>query len=82
MLQNVGQIGVEIHTATPDYKDWDLINRQRYIFKQLLLSFYDIHSKLGFKLVSYNPNGCLHTDMDDPYFMNYSYFDVLFYKAK
>jgi len=82
ILKNVGQIGVEIHSATYTYAGPEQPKRQRYVFGELLKSFYDLHKKLGFRLVSYNPNGCFHSSNDDPYFINYSYFDLLFYKAK
>ena len=82
ILENVGQIGVEIHSATFTYAGPEQPKRQRYVFGELLKSFYDLHKKFGFRLVSYNPNGCFHTSNDDPYFINYSYFDLLFYKAK
>ena len=82
ILETVGQIGVEIHSATYTYAGPEQPKRQRYVFGELLKSFYDLHKKLGFRLVSYNPNGCFHTSNDDPYFINYSYFDLLFYKVK
>ena len=78
----MSQIGVEIHSSTYNYLGPEQQKRQRYIFGELLKSFYDLYHKLNFRLVSYNPNGCFHTANDDPFFINYSYFDLLFYKQK
>ena len=80
-MKNVSQIGVEIHTATYNYFGGTQLLLQRYMFSEFLTIFYDLHHKLGFRLVSYNPNGCIHIAHDDPFFINHSYFDLLFYKS-
>lgn len=75
VLKNVQQIGIELHTGPiniqPDKLDGKL--------RKLLVALQRMDKEYGFKLVSYNPNGCVgkSTDSQKRY---YSYFDIVLFK--
>ena len=74
-LENVRQIGVELHTGTGQFTSWE----RPGVLRQLLKSFHQLY-QLGFRLISYAPNRCIGQghDQDDRKF--YTYANVVFYK--
>ena len=74
ILELVTQIGIEVHTG--ELYGEPAIARG---LSSLLKTFYYLHSTLGFRLVYYYPNGCMHKsyDIEGTY---YSFFDLLWTK--
>lgn len=74
MLKNIRQIGIELHTGPVHLPG----EKQAGMLAELIRVFRDLH-KQGFRLISYNPNGCVGKNQD-PNKKYYTYFDIVFYK--
>jgi hypothetical protein len=74
VLQNTQQIGIEMHTGKQI-----ATNSIRKVLKAVIKAFKEMYL-LGFRLVAYNPNGCMGK-AHDPERLYYNYHDLLFYKS-
>jgi hypothetical protein len=74
VLKNVRQIGIELHTG-PVHIPNEKLHKAIYKLIQSLQQLYE----MGFRMVSYSPNGCMAKshDVERRY---YSYFDIVLYK--
>ncbi len=78
VLKRVRQIGIEFHTG-PIHLPAD---RANVVYRELLEVLAKMHKEdLGFRLISYTPNGCVGKS-HDPSKKYYTYFDVVLYKPK
>jgi hypothetical protein len=78
VLRNVQQIGIELHTGPIHLKDSQLEEK----FGNLLKSLQVMHDKYGFRMVSYNTNGCVGKAQDKLEGRYYTYFDIVLYKPR
>lgn len=76
ILDKVEQIGVEMHTGSNE-----ILTRGKLedIFTTNFEIYQTLFSQFGFKLVAYNPNGCMGKDFDAKKEF-YAFFDLLFVK--
>lgn len=74
-LRNVRQLGLEFHTGRSIVPDEEATET----FAVLIQSIQKLH-EMGFRLISYQPNGCVGKN-GDLFKKYYSYFDVVFYRA-
>ena len=74
VLKNIRQIGIELHTGPVHLPG----EKQTAMLTELVGVIRDLH-KQGFRLISYNPNGCVGK-AQDPGKKYYTYFDVVFYR--
>ena len=74
-LSHVTQIGMELHTGPVHLKP----EKAAKTYEKLIRAFQKMHTKLGFRLLNYSPNGCVGKGQD-PERKYYTYFDVVFYK--
>jgi len=76
-LNNVQQIGIEMHTGKVHLTSEERPN----VFRQLLKSFQELY-KIGFRLVSYAPNLCVgNTSQDQDSKNYYTYADIVFIRS-
>jgi hypothetical protein len=75
VLKNTQQIGIEMHTGSYTVRT----NSIRKVLKAIIKAFKAMYDQLGFRLIAYNPNGCVGKTLD-PEKLYYNYHDLLFYK--
>jgi hypothetical protein len=76
VLENIQQIGIEMHTGAMTINTSSI----RKVLTAVINAFKVMHDQLGFRLVAYNPNGCVGTALD-PDRLYDNYHDLLFYKT-
>jgi hypothetical protein len=75
VLKNVKQIGIEMHTGTPNLHK----SKAKKIYNGLLKSFKTMQEDYGYRLIAYNANGCMGKKFC-PERKYHSYHDLVFYK--
>ena len=75
-LKNVQQMGIELHTGIHTLPE----HRQIYTLSKILMAIKIMCQKYGFKLIHYEPNGCVGKKEDNKEREYFTYFEIVLYK--
>ena len=76
ILNNIDQIGIELHTGAVHLKD----HKIGQVLSSILLTFKEMRQRFGFKIIDYTPNGCVGKSQDKIEKRYTTYFDIVLYK--
>ena len=76
ILNNIDQIGIELHTGSVHLKD----HKIGQVLGEILQSIQIMKRDFGFKIIDYTPNGCVGKSQDKIEKRYHTYFDIVLYK--
>ena len=76
VLNNVQQIGIELHTGVLHIQDQKIGST----LSEMLKAFKTMSEKYGLKIIDYTPNGCVGKSQDKLEKRYHTYFDIVLYK--